>query len=75
MIATFSVVLLITDVNECMINNGGCEQLCVNTRGSYYCDCHEGFIMDNATNKCLGELGNVNQSTVYMYNHVNKTCT
>lgn len=28
--------------NECLQNNGGCEQLCVDTPASFYCDCHNG---------------------------------
>ncbi|EEB15646.1 Very low-density lipoprotein receptor precursor, putative [Pediculus humanus corporis] len=36
--------------NECLIDNGGCSQLCVDTPGSYYCHCHEGFkLIDNKT--------------------------
>ena len=31
------------DVNECLFRNGGCGQLCVNTRNSYYCKCKRGF--------------------------------
>jgi len=28
------------DVNECLVNNGGCEDQCINTAGSYYCQCN-----------------------------------
>lgn len=31
------------DLDECRIWNGGCEQLCVNVAGSFYCDCREGY--------------------------------
>ncbi|CAH1790487.1 unnamed protein product, partial [Owenia fusiformis] len=27
----------------CLVNNGGCSQLCVNTFFSYYCDCIPGY--------------------------------
>lgn len=27
------------DVNECLFVNGGCEEICVNDIGSYYCNC------------------------------------
>lgn len=30
------------DTNECMKNNGGCEQICINTPGSYQCACKDG---------------------------------
>lgn len=29
--------------NECERNNGGCTQLCVDTRESYYCQCRSGY--------------------------------
>nr|CAH8868680.1 unnamed protein product [Trichobilharzia regenti] len=32
-----------TDRNECDDNNGGCQHLCTNTIGSYYCACRPGF--------------------------------
>jgi len=34
-------------VNECATNNGGCEQICVNTPKSYHCDCRPGFQLHN----------------------------
>lgn len=46
-------VSFFTDVNECLIDNGGCEGLCVNTLGSYKCHCPGGFKIDG--NKCIGE--------------------
>ena len=34
---------LFTDINECATNNGGCSQVCLNTEGSYSCDCYSGY--------------------------------
>ncbi|XP_059957388.1 epidermal growth factor-like protein 7 isoform X1 [Mesoplodon densirostris] len=31
-----------TDVDECRAGGGGCPQRCVNTAGSYWCQCREG---------------------------------
>ena len=31
------------DINECLTNNGGCEQLCNNSYGSFLCYCSSGF--------------------------------
>ncbi|PIO61201.1 sushi domain protein, partial [Teladorsagia circumcincta] len=31
------------DVNECMKDNGHCDQICVNKQGSYKCACREGY--------------------------------
>ncbi|XP_035507919.1 growth arrest-specific protein 6 [Morone saxatilis] len=33
------------DVNECSSNNGGCNQECNNTMGSYRCSCHQGYML------------------------------
>ncbi|XP_053408335.1 uncharacterized protein LOC123559761 [Mercenaria mercenaria] len=30
------------DVNECSIHNGGCQDACINTDGSYHCGCYDG---------------------------------
>lgn len=41
-------------INECTENNGHCNQLCVDTPASYYCDCHRGYkLVDNRT--CKGK--------------------
>ena len=39
--------VLITDVNECMDNTDNCSQNCINTIGSYYCYCNDGYTLDS----------------------------
>ena len=29
-----------SDINECSMNNGGCQETCVNTVGGYFCQCN-----------------------------------
>ena len=31
------------DVDECSKDKGGCEQICVNTIGSFHCECRNGY--------------------------------
>ena len=31
------------DIDECAINNGGCDQTCTNFKGSYLCSCENGY--------------------------------
>ncbi|XP_013399408.1 sushi, von Willebrand factor type A, EGF and pentraxin domain-containing protein 1 [Lingula anatina] len=31
------------DFNECQVNNGGCQQTCLNTEGSFRCTCRQGY--------------------------------
>ena len=39
--------LSMLDIDECYHDNGGCEQECINTGGSYTCDCYQGFTFEN----------------------------
>ena len=34
-----------TDIDECADKNGGCEQICNNTPGSFQCSCSAGFTL------------------------------
>ncbi|ELT98657.1 hypothetical protein CAPTEDRAFT_92044, partial [Capitella teleta] len=49
------------DINECEGERGedyeeDCH-ICVNTIGSYTCECYDGYELDSATNQtCIGEL-------------------
>ena len=37
-------MIILTDIDECLLRISDCEQECYNTNGSYRCDCMEGFI-------------------------------
>lgn len=45
---------LFIDINECSNYNGGCEQYCTNTDGSFTCYCDPGFNQDGFFN-CTGK--------------------
>ncbi|KAJ7987419.1 hypothetical protein DPEC_G00326290 [Dallia pectoralis] len=40
------------DVNECEEENGGCAEVCVNTKGSRRCVCGPGRVLDNDGRNC-----------------------
>ncbi|XP_037956128.1 dorsal-ventral patterning protein tolloid [Teleopsis dalmanni] len=69
------------DLNECNINNGGCQHHCRNTFGSYICSCRNGYTLHedhhNCTEtKCKYEITNsygVIRSPNYPHNYSRNT--
>ena len=64
------------DVNECLINNGGCRnrRTCTNTAGSRICgDCPSGFVNGGDTD-CAGQSGAVNEYDVHVNVDKDTTC-
>ena len=46
-------ILVLTDIDECLPNNGGCSHNCTNTAGSYYCECAAGYILHPNNLDCI----------------------
>lgn len=44
------------DIDECVFRNGGCSEICTNTKGSYHCGCPEGFVILHDGTTCLETL-------------------
>jgi len=44
--------IFFTDKDECATNNGGCQHVCRNTIGAYYCSCHQGFVLHDNGHDC-----------------------
>ena len=46
-----SAIFTDTDINECALLNGPCDEnaLCTNIEGSYECECKEGFQGDGCS--------------------------
>ena len=44
------------DINECSENHG-CEDTCVNTEGSFYCACSDGFVVASNGMSCVPSCG------------------
>ena len=52
----FHPLYISTDINECLVLNGGCHQICTNTEGSFSCSCDDGFFLSTENNRtCEGE--------------------
>ena len=50
------LAILIIDTNECSSNNGGCEDACINTVGSYLCSCNtSGYYLNANKYNCSGK--------------------
>ena len=45
------VYYIMVDINECDTNNGDCSQNCINTDGSYHCECDDGYYLDETDSK------------------------
>ncbi len=43
-----------TDIDECEIDPSLCRDVCVNTYGTYHCDCFVGYILNDDGVSCRG---------------------
>ena len=50
-----SLYSLLSDINECAVNNGGCTQICENLPGFFQCKCIRGFELQEDGKTCTGE--------------------
>ena len=41
--------------DECAVGKGGCQQVCVNTVGSFYCDCYLGYRLNSDRKTCTSK--------------------
>lgn len=45
------------DINECLFMADVCENgECINTDGSFRCECQTGFVLDSTRKRCIGNL-------------------
>ena len=66
-LASHISVWSLTDIDECNENvKNNCSHLCINSPGSYYCKCPNGFQMsqDNKTCKCPKGFQESNNRTI-----------
>ena len=48
--------IICTDIDECLEDNGSCEQLCTNMPGSHHCECYLGYGLHIDAISCVGKL-------------------
>ena len=49
--------MFVSDLDECRTSNGGCEQVCSNTVGSFECSCDPGYSLISGGFSCTGKHG------------------
>ena len=42
------------DIDECAVDNGGCDHICINKPGSFECQCKEGYALGADGKTCTG---------------------
>ena len=53
---SFFPFMVDADVDECAIGRDLCDQVCINTVGSYSCACNDGYELAANKRKCRGQL-------------------
>ena len=46
--------MFVSDIDECLDENGGCGQTCVNEIASYHCECLKGYELEDDLHNCYG---------------------
>ena len=61
------------DIAECDEDNGGCEQICTNTEGSYECSCRDGYVQNG--DGCLSKLKHIGSYMLYIIIQISMNVT
>ena len=57
----FKFLINYIDVDECGVNNGGCDHDCVKTTaGAQECQCNPGYVLHTDGKRCLHEFSKEN---------------
>ncbi|XP_069493225.1 growth arrest-specific protein 6 isoform X2 [Ambystoma mexicanum] len=46
------LITCVHNKDECFVNNGGCNQVCLNKPGSYHCSCFSGYVLQSNNRIC-----------------------
>ena len=47
--------VLFSDIDECALDNGGCDHECKNKPGSFECSCKSGYTLGKDGTTCTGK--------------------
>ena len=61
------MALIYIDVDECSTLNGGCNQTCSNTFGSFECSCSAGYTLAGNVIDCDGKRNPSGLSVIYKF--------
>ena len=51
-----NMIFFLSDIDECALDTDGCDQGCINTHGSFQCNCSEGYLLNEDGFTCDGNL-------------------
>lgn len=54
-IVILAICLPPLDIDECTVVNGGCQQSCINTPGTFHCECDTGYRLHADERTCISE--------------------
>ena len=66
------IIIIIADINECIGTRHRC-QICINTPGSYRCNCTPGYTLDEDGRTCHGQLTSLEERIImpFIFMHQN----
>ena len=47
------IICTLSDINECLSDNGGCHHICINTDGSLQCACNASYVLAEDNKTCI----------------------
>ena len=53
-VAMWPLLTVSIDIDECELDTDGCHQQCINTPGSFMCNCSDGYLLNEDGFTCDG---------------------
>jgi hypothetical protein len=58
-------IVYFQDIDECKSGSSGCDHKCLNTPGTYHCECNDGFYLDTNNRTCIGRFCITPKCTIF----------